>query len=112
MSFGDGRGPLGQGPMTGRGAGFCAGFALPGNVNATVGRGMGRGGRGWRNQFYATGLCGWQRAAAAASVTAPAAMASSDQELAALKGQAENLQAALDQIRRRIDEVVERQTPK
>ena len=27
-----------------------------------MGRGRGRGGRGRRNQFYATGLTGWQRA--------------------------------------------------
>jgi hypothetical protein len=30
MPFGDGTGPLGLGPMTGRGAGFCAGFGRPG----------------------------------------------------------------------------------
>jgi hypothetical protein len=30
MPFGDGTGPLGLGPMTGRGAGFCAGFVRPG----------------------------------------------------------------------------------
>ena len=26
MPFGDGTGPLGLGPMTGRGAGYCAGY--------------------------------------------------------------------------------------
>jgi hypothetical protein len=30
MPFGDGTGPRGLGPMTGRGAGFCAGFGRPG----------------------------------------------------------------------------------
>jgi len=29
MPFGDGTGPRGMGPMTGRGAGYCAGFASP-----------------------------------------------------------------------------------
>ena len=67
MPFGDGTGPLGLGPMTGRGAGFCAGFAGPsfaipmlgyqypyGYGNLTLvrpkwGYGFGRGfGRGWR----------------------------------------------------------------
>jgi len=50
----DGTGPTGYGPMTGGRRGFCAGAApIPG-------RG---GGRGHRNQFLATGLTGWQRAA-------------------------------------------------
>ena len=30
MPGGDGSGPLGWGPRTGRGAGFCAGFNVPG----------------------------------------------------------------------------------
>jgi len=48
----DGTGPQGQGPLTGGRRGFCAGAA------PFTGRG---GGRGWRNQYYATGLTGWQR---------------------------------------------------
>jgi hypothetical protein len=67
MPFGDGTGPRGLGPMTGKGAGFCAGFGAPGFVNPMpgydhpyryahlapvrpgFGRGFGRGvGRGWR----------------------------------------------------------------
>ncbi|MBP2666341.1 MAG: hypothetical protein H6Q76_1321 [Firmicutes bacterium] len=34
MPRGDGTGPMGTGSMTGRGAGFCAGFAAPGAMNA------------------------------------------------------------------------------
>jgi hypothetical protein len=53
---------MGYGPMTGGRRGFCAG-AAPSPSG---------GGRGWRNQFYATGLTGWQRAAQAdAQATAP-----------------------------------------
>jgi hypothetical protein len=52
----DGTGPMGYGPMTGGRRGFCCDAAVP------PGRG---GGRGRRNQFYATGLTGWQRAAQA-----------------------------------------------
>ncbi|HHO75261.1 MAG TPA: hypothetical protein ENN05_02395 [Deltaproteobacteria bacterium] len=69
MPFGNGRGPAGMGPMTGRGAGFCAGYSVPGYMNQMYGRGFGGqginrgGGRGHRNRFYATGLFGWQRAA-------------------------------------------------
>ena len=75
MPFGDGTGPRGMGPMTGRGAGYCAGFGQPGfaspipggrwfgfgsgwgrpygypYVGCGHGMGMGRGmerGRGWR----------------------------------------------------------------
>jgi hypothetical protein len=59
MPFGDGRGPRGMGPRSGRGLGYCAGFDSPGYANPGqgYGRGFGRGrGRGfgfkasWRNQ--------------------------------------------------------------
>ncbi len=43
MPRGDGTGPDGFGPMTGRGAGFCAGYAVPGFRNPGFGRGLGRG---------------------------------------------------------------------
>jgi len=65
MPGGDRTGPMGFGPMTGRGVGWCGrggstgsyGFARGG----TFGWGGGRGGRGWRNRFYATGVPGWAR---------------------------------------------------
>jgi hypothetical protein len=71
MPRGDRTGPEGLGPMTGRAAGFCAGYPTPGYMNPGWGRGRGRGfgffgrggGRGRRNWFYATGLPGWQRMA-------------------------------------------------
>jgi hypothetical protein len=61
MPGGDRTGPLGYGPMTGRGAGFCSGYGTPGYSNAGSGRGrgLGCGGRGWRNMYYAMGLPGW-----------------------------------------------------
>jgi hypothetical protein len=72
MPGGDRTGPLGYGPMTGRGAGYCAGYPVPGYANPipgrrwfSHGRGFGRGrgwfgrGRGWRHWYYATGLPGW-----------------------------------------------------
>jgi hypothetical protein len=54
MPFGDGTGPQGMGPMTGRGAGYCAGSGRPGFASPSFGRGwfglsrgLGRGiGRG------------------------------------------------------------------
>jgi len=123
MPGGDGTGPVGLGPMTGRAAGYCAGYPAPGYMNPVGGRGLwgwgrGRGGgRGWRNQFYATGLTGWQRAAMGwpafggvappvASYAVPFAPAmSAEQQIDALKGQAEYFEDALDGIRKRIEEL-------
>lgn len=51
MPAGDGTGPMGLGPMTGRAAGYCAGYPVPGYMNPIPGRGgFGHGfgfGRGW-----------------------------------------------------------------
>ena len=52
MPRGDGTGPAGTGPMTGRGAGYCAGYNAPGY--SYYGRGMG-GGRGYRRLSYFRG---------------------------------------------------------
>ncbi len=46
MPFGDGTGPSGMRPMTGRVAGFCTGFPMPGYMNPVVGRAG----------FYVTGV--------------------------------------------------------
>jgi len=45
MPFGDGTGPRGLGPMTGRGAGYCAGLGRAGFANPVPGRGW--VGPGW-----------------------------------------------------------------
>ena len=48
MPGGDGTGPAGMGPMTGRAAGYCAGYPMPGYANPIPGRGLGFGwGRGF-----------------------------------------------------------------
>jgi hypothetical protein len=103
--------------MTGRAAGFCAGYNAPGYANPVGGRGFGGGfggrggGRGRRNRYYATGLTGWQRAAMGwpGFGPAPAAVQATghtpQQELDALQAQAENLQQALDDIRSRIEDI-------
>jgi hypothetical protein len=54
MPRGDKTGPWGTGPMTGRAAGYCAGYPVPGYMNPTGGYGGGRGrgrGRGWGRGF-------------------------------------------------------------
>lgn len=61
MPRGDGTGPAGKGPLTGRSAGFCASFKTPGFMNTGFGRGMGRG-RGFRRMFCISSLlpgCGY-----------------------------------------------------
>ena len=42
MPSGDGTGPDGIGPMTGRGLGYCTGYSTPGFMTAGVGIGMAR----------------------------------------------------------------------
>jgi hypothetical protein len=43
MPGGDRTGPMGTGPMTGRGMGYCAGFPVPGFMNRPGWFGFGRG---------------------------------------------------------------------
>jgi len=121
MPGGDRTGPMGMGPRPGRGAGYCAGAGAPGSASrgfgagGAFGGGRGRGGRGRRNMFYATGLTGWQRAAMDVAEP-PAAMQpppqeAVQQELEVLKTQVEATAAAIDQIRRRIEEIATSQKP-
>lgn len=68
MPRGDRTGPSGMGPRTGRGAGYCAGYSVPGFANPVYGGGggyglgygggfgLGYGGRGYRNRFFALGF--------------------------------------------------------
>lgn len=114
MPWGDGTGPAGMGPMTGRAAGYCAGYPVPGYMNPIPGRGfggrgrgMGRGrGRGWGRGAWAWGSPGYAPVGAPTGVApyAPAAP-TRDQELEALKGQAEYLAGALEDIKARMGEL-------
>ncbi|MFH1024732.1 MAG: DUF5320 domain-containing protein [Planctomycetota bacterium] len=121
MPAGNGMGPMGMGPVTGRGMGYCAGTGAPGYENAGRGPGMGRGrgfggggfgcgGRGRRNMFYATGLTGWQRAAM--GVGAPAVQPDPEMEKNFLRNQAEALQAKLGEVRKRLEELEIGKSPK
>ena len=54
MPAGDKTGPLGQGPMTGRGLGYCAGYNTPGYANPRPRGFFGRGLRCfWRARDFA-----------------------------------------------------------
>ena len=115
MPRGDRTGPMGMGSMTGRGAGFCAGYAMPGYENPVyaggfvegVGqgywhRGFRGGGRGWRHWFYATGLPRWARFGAGAfSYSAPDA----NLEKQALKDRMEALRIELDFMEKRLAQI-------
>ncbi len=114
MPGGDGTGPMGMGSMTGRAAGFCAGYGMPGYANGVGGRGFfgrgrgfGGGGRGRRNRFYATGIPGWARAEYDASPLN--AGVTEKYELDALKNQAGYFQDALDGIKKLIEELENQQ---
>ena len=56
----DGTGPVGMGPMTGGGRGFCAVPAGIAGNRPFAGRFFGRG-RGWRHGYRARGVPGWMR---------------------------------------------------
>ncbi len=106
MPRGDRTGPMGAGPMTGRGAGWCAGYDRPGFANPApwLGLGLGHRGRcGWRNTYYATGLPGW--AHAGYGFPPPPPPPAPEQELSALKAQAQWLGDQLARVKERIEEI-------
>jgi len=127
MPGGDGTGPMGAGPMTGRAAGYCAGYGVPGYMNPwpgggrgfwRFGRGFGRGlgfgrgfGRGYRHWYWATGVPGWARfggywpGAAVPWYGQPAGAVSREGEVEDLKAQAGELENELQAIRERIAEL-------
>ncbi len=130
MPRGDGTGPAGLGPMTGRAAGYCAGYSVPGFANPIFGgggfgRGYGRfgggrgGGRGFRNMYYATGLpgaAGYNMGIYNPNLAyAPPAMTAS-QEAEALKNQGKLMQDDLNALNERIKELekleAEKEKPK
>ncbi len=115
MPAGDGTGPFGAGPMTGRGAGYCGGFDAPGWSNWGPGRRFygrggprGRGGR-WggfrgRSRPYAAGRpprARWGSPPAwAYGVPEPP---SREQEIDLLKDEAQWLKEQLDAINQRME---------
>lgn len=103
----DRTGPMGAGPRTRRGMGYCGSYdqARPyypaRNLRCGVGYGQAGMGRGWRRMYYATGLPGWLRPGIP-SVTP-------EQELAWLRDQAEWLKNQLEALNRRMEELEPRQ---
>jgi len=111
--------------LTGRRAGYCAGYDAPGFARPGPGRGYGRGfgrgwfggvegrgrgggGRGWRHLFYATGLPRWARYGTEyGPVWGYPPSPTQEQELEGLRGEAEWLKRQLDAISQRIEELEE-----
>ena len=109
MPGGNGTGPMGMGPITGRGAGYCAGNNVPGYAAGAAGFGMGmrrgfgggfgggfgrgRGGRG-RGFGVNTSVAG----GIPQNFAAPVAM-NKEQQVAALKSQAQYLESNLQGIK-------------
>ena len=114
MPFGDRTGPQGLGPMTGRGAGYCAGYPAPGHMNPVPGRGFGRG-RGFgggggfgRGRGFGRGPASWGApygSYAAAYGPAYAPSYSPEDEVTALKNQARYFEEALQETKKRIEEM-------
>ena len=113
MPRGDRTGPLGQGPMTGRAAGYCTGNAVPGFMNPAAGLGMGmawgRGGGLGRGMAFRRG---WGGFGVAPFVPYPASAGGavageevSAAEADALKAQLAGLQAAVEQISGRLEQI-------
>ncbi len=105
MARGDKTGPDGQGPMTGRGLGYCAGYSTPGYMHNIPGRGMRRGlgfgrglGLGFRGgrgqEYYPYSLR-----------PSPYSVPTKEEELYMLKAQAENLKKGLQEIQKCISEL-------
>ena len=96
--------------MTGRAAGYCAGYDLPDYANPHLGRGFGwdRGGgreRGqrWRHWYYATGLPRWVRfGGAPAWGYGPPAPPTKEQEVEALRAQAQWLNEQFEAVNERV----------
>lgn len=100
----DRTGPMGAGPRTGRGMGYCGSptgtpaFGVGGRFGWGRGFGFGRGfggggmGFGWRNRFFAASVPAW-------------APPTPEQEAADLKAQAEWMKGQLDAIQKRIEDI-------
>ncbi len=91
MPWGDRMGPVGAGPRTGRGLGFCNGYASPGYLNSGFGRGFGFGARRGFGFEYNYGYF-------------PANL-SKDDEKNILENEISRLTSTIDSLRKRLDEL-------
>ncbi|HZK38844.1 MAG TPA: DUF5320 domain-containing protein [Clostridia bacterium] len=100
MPKGDRSGPMGMGPMTGRGAGFCADAANPAYANTGCGFGRGRG--FGRNDFARGARMRGRFSGFDQTVGAPV---DEKDEKEFLSNQAKALQDRLEEINKRLAEL-------
>lgn len=116
MPRGDGTGPMGLGPMTGRALGYCAGYAVPGFVNPIgyrLGRGMawGRGGFGGLGLAFRRGRAGFfVPYAGFVPPAAPAYSVPIPDEETLLKSQLPLLEERLAAVKARLEEIEKSKT--
>jgi len=92
---------MGMGAMTGRGAGFCAGYGMTGYAN--TGQGRGAGGCGWRQRTRFSSA-GRQGGGGWFNFTVPGNQGDArEREKATLRNRAEALQTELNHLRERLD---------
>ncbi len=119
MPGGDGTGPMGMGSMTGRAAGYCAGYTTPGYANPVPGRGrrfgFGRGGGrgrglgrglGWRHGWFGYGPAwGYPYGAVPYYGDPSASELTPQQEAEMLRKEAKAMQDEINSINQRISEL-------
>ncbi|MFC1552265.1 DUF5320 domain-containing protein [Candidatus Latescibacterota bacterium] len=120
MPRGDRTGPNGMGPMTGRGAGYCAGFSVPGFMSPLGRQGQGffrgggrGGGRGFGRGFgYAAPVSPYVNQAyypyedpSLGYDNPDASIDSANQKLEMLKSQADQLESTLKNLKNHIEEL-------
>jgi hypothetical protein len=103
MPRGDGTGPAGMGPMTGRAAGYCAGYAVPGFMNPYGGR-MG-GGFGWGRGRWRAGYQAPRFLGAPYPPYPSAPMYSAEQEKEALQDQVKYFEEQISSLQKRLEEL-------
>ncbi len=109
MPRGDGTGPTGQGPMTGRAAGYCAGYNVPGFANPVPGRRFwGRSwGRGRGYRWYQRTYPGYP---APVGYPEPVPYVEPRDEITYLENVAAQLKKELEAITKRIEELSKEST--
>jgi len=106
MPRGDRTGPMGQGPVTGKGLGYCSGYESPGFAKGFgMGRGFGRGrsfGRGYgfsRGYGYGVPYTAYEQG------FFPRSSYSKEDEIQILKEQAESLKRTQKDIEKRLSQL-------
>lgn len=111
MPRGNGTGPMGMGPRTGRGTGYCAGDKMPGFMNNLTGFGYCQGrGQGWFGRDFRAMAGRWAQPCGPAYNTAPMYYGypyqpSAETEKELLVNEAEALKEQLGFLEKRISEL-------